>query len=197
MGLERFSHVMHLTSIVEGQLADDRDRLDALVSCFPAGTVSGAPKVRAMQIIRELEPIPRGPVRGRGRLRGLRRQSRLLHRDSDDHHVERQGLGAGGRRHRDRLEPHGRVRGDARQGARAAEGARTRAAGTLTMGHRLRHRQLRLVHLQPRAVPGRAGRRGARRAQRRGDGGRGGGHQARADRHFARARDGPRTPASR
>jgi anthranilate synthase component 1 len=64
MGLERFSHVMHLTSIVEGQLADDRDRLDALVSCFPAGTVSGAPKVRAMQIIRELEPIPRGLYAG-------------------------------------------------------------------------------------------------------------------------------------
>src|SRR5256885_7241304 len=56
MGLERFSHVMHLTSIVEGKLADDRDRLDALVSCFPAGTVSGAPKVRAMQIIKELQP---------------------------------------------------------------------------------------------------------------------------------------------
>jgi anthranilate synthase component 1 len=54
MGLERFSHVMHLTSIVEGKLAEDRDRLDALVSCFPAGTVSGAPKVRAMEIIREL-----------------------------------------------------------------------------------------------------------------------------------------------
>src|SRR3954463_3858504 len=51
MGLERFSHVMHLTSIVEGRLAGDCDRLDALVSCFPAGTVSGAPKVRAMQII--------------------------------------------------------------------------------------------------------------------------------------------------
>jgi anthranilate synthase component 1 len=64
MGLERFSHVMHLTSIVEGQLADDRDRLDALVSCFPAGTVSGAPKVRAMQIIRELEPMPRGLYAG-------------------------------------------------------------------------------------------------------------------------------------
>jgi anthranilate synthase component 1 len=64
MGLERFSHVMHLTSIVEGQLADDRDRLDALVSCFPAGTVSGAPKVRAMQIIRELEPIARGLYAG-------------------------------------------------------------------------------------------------------------------------------------
>jgi len=64
MGLERFSHVMHLTSIVEGTLSDDHDRLDALASCFPAGTVSGAPKVRAMQIIRELEPIPRGLYAG-------------------------------------------------------------------------------------------------------------------------------------
>jgi anthranilate synthase component I len=64
MGLERFSHVMHLTSVVEGRLAADRDRLDALVSCFPAGTVSGAPKLRAMQIIRELEPGGRGLYAG-------------------------------------------------------------------------------------------------------------------------------------
>jgi anthranilate synthase component 1 len=60
MALERYSHVMHLVSVVEGQLAEGRDRLDALVSCFPAGTVSGAPKVRAMQIINELEPTRRG-----------------------------------------------------------------------------------------------------------------------------------------
>jgi anthranilate synthase component 1 len=64
MSLERYSHVMHLVSVVEGQLADDRDRLDALVACFPAGTVSGAPKVRAMQIINELEPTPRGLYAG-------------------------------------------------------------------------------------------------------------------------------------
>jgi anthranilate synthase component I len=64
MGLERFSHVMHLTSVVEGRLASDRDRFDALVSCFPAGTVSGAPKVRAMQIINELEPSGRGLYAG-------------------------------------------------------------------------------------------------------------------------------------
>src|SRR3989338_9624871 len=64
MGLERFSHVMHLASIVEGKLAADCDRLDALVSCFPAGTVSGAPKLRAMQIIRELEPSGRGLYAG-------------------------------------------------------------------------------------------------------------------------------------
>ena len=64
MALERFSHVMHMTSIVEGTLDADRDRLDALAACFPAGTVSGAPKVRAMQIIRELEPSGRGLYAG-------------------------------------------------------------------------------------------------------------------------------------
>jgi anthranilate synthase component 1 len=64
MSLERYSHVMHLVSVVEGQLAEDRDRLDALVACFPAGTVSGAPKVRAMQIINELETTPRGIYAG-------------------------------------------------------------------------------------------------------------------------------------
>jgi anthranilate synthase component I len=64
MTLERYSHVMHLVSVVEGRLAEDRDRLDALVACFPAGTVSGAPKVRAMQIIDELETTPRGIYAG-------------------------------------------------------------------------------------------------------------------------------------
>ena len=64
MTLERYSHVMHLVSIVEGRLAEDQDRLDALVSCFPAGTVSGAPKVRAMEIIAELEPTRRGMYAG-------------------------------------------------------------------------------------------------------------------------------------
>jgi anthranilate synthase component 1 len=64
MGLEKYSHVMHLVSIVEGKLAEDQDRLDALVACFPAGTVSGAPKVRAMEIIAELEPDRRGIYAG-------------------------------------------------------------------------------------------------------------------------------------
>jgi anthranilate synthase component 1 len=59
MGLERYSHVMHLVSTVEGRLADAHDHLDALVSCFPAGTVSGAPKIRAMEILAELEPTRR------------------------------------------------------------------------------------------------------------------------------------------
>jgi anthranilate synthase component 1 len=64
MALERYSHVMHLVSIVEGKLAEEYDRLDALAACFPAGTVSGAPKVRAMQIIAELENRRRGPYAG-------------------------------------------------------------------------------------------------------------------------------------
>ena len=59
MALERYSHVMHLVSTVEGRLAEDRDHLDALVACFPAGTVSGAPKIRAMQILAGLEPTRR------------------------------------------------------------------------------------------------------------------------------------------
>ncbi|MFP5378461.1 MAG: anthranilate synthase component I [Vicinamibacteria bacterium] len=64
MALERYSHVMHLVSRVVGELDEASDRLDALVSCFPAGTVSGAPKVRAMQIINELEPSARGVYAG-------------------------------------------------------------------------------------------------------------------------------------
>jgi anthranilate synthase component 1 len=59
MALERYSHVMHLVSTVDGRLSEENDHLDALVACFPAGTVSGAPKIRAMQIIAGLEPTRR------------------------------------------------------------------------------------------------------------------------------------------
>jgi anthranilate synthase component 1 len=62
--IERYSHVMHIVSNVEGKLAEDRDALDALAAGFPAGTVSGAPKVRAMQIIDELEKEKRGLYAG-------------------------------------------------------------------------------------------------------------------------------------
>jgi anthranilate synthase component 1 len=62
--LERYSHVMHIVSNVVGRLRPDCDPLDALVAGFPAGTVSGAPKVRAMQIIDELEKEKRGPYAG-------------------------------------------------------------------------------------------------------------------------------------
>jgi anthranilate synthase component 1 len=64
MVIERYSHVMHITSNVTGTLRDDLDAFDALKACLPAGTVSGAPKVRAMQIIDELEPHRRGPYAG-------------------------------------------------------------------------------------------------------------------------------------
>lgn len=60
MAVERYSHVMHLVSSVTGELAPGRDALDALVATFPAGTLSGAPKIRAMEIIDELEPAARG-----------------------------------------------------------------------------------------------------------------------------------------
>jgi anthranilate synthase component 1 len=64
MTVERYSHVMHLVSNVEGDLKDGLDAFDVLGACFPAGTVSGAPKVRAMEIIEELEPTRRGPYAG-------------------------------------------------------------------------------------------------------------------------------------
>jgi anthranilate synthase component 1 len=64
MTLERYSHVMHLTSQVAGDLAEGRSAVDVLRATFPAGTVSGAPKVRAMEIIDALEPVKRGPYAG-------------------------------------------------------------------------------------------------------------------------------------
>ncbi|HYP51943.1 MAG TPA: anthranilate synthase component I family protein [Pyrinomonadaceae bacterium] len=64
MTVERYSHVQHLVTHLRARLRDGRDRVDALAACFPAGTVSGAPKVRAMQIIGELEPEARGVYAG-------------------------------------------------------------------------------------------------------------------------------------
>ncbi|MEW5974470.1 MAG: anthranilate synthase component I [Acidobacteriota bacterium] len=64
MAIERYSHVMHLVSSLRGQLRPELDRFDALMACFPAGTVTGAPKVRAMEIIDELEPNQRGVYAG-------------------------------------------------------------------------------------------------------------------------------------
>ena len=64
MKVEKYSHVQHLVTSLKSRLKDDLDRFDALASCFPAGTVSGAPKMRAMQIIDELEPTERGVYAG-------------------------------------------------------------------------------------------------------------------------------------
>ena len=64
MGVEQYSHVMHLVSSVRGTLREDRSSLDAFFSCFPAGTLTGAPKIRAIEIIAELEPVKRGVYGG-------------------------------------------------------------------------------------------------------------------------------------
>ena len=64
MVIERYSHVMHIVSNVRGNLARGKDSYDVIRACFPAGTVSGAPKIRAMEIIDELEPTRRGPYAG-------------------------------------------------------------------------------------------------------------------------------------
>ncbi|WP_338108450.1 chorismate-binding protein [Streptomyces albus] len=64
MSIERYSHVMHIVSTVTGRLAEGRTAFDALTACFPAGTLSGAPKPRALQIIEELEPTKRGVYGG-------------------------------------------------------------------------------------------------------------------------------------
>lgn len=62
--VERYSHVMHIVSEIEGELEEDRDAIDLIRATFPAGTVSGAPKIKAMEIISSLEPIKRGPYAG-------------------------------------------------------------------------------------------------------------------------------------
>jgi anthranilate synthase component 1 len=64
MGVEKYSHVQHLVSDLSAKLRPGLDRFDALASCFPAGTVSGAPKVRAIEVIQNLEPEPRGVYAG-------------------------------------------------------------------------------------------------------------------------------------
>lgn len=64
MHVEKYSHVQHLVSELSAELGDGKDRFDALGSCFPAGTVSGAPKVRAVEVIRDLEPVDRGVYAG-------------------------------------------------------------------------------------------------------------------------------------
>jgi len=60
MVIERYSHVMHIVSNVVGELRDDKDALDLFAASFPAGTVTGTPKIRAMQLIDRLEPVARG-----------------------------------------------------------------------------------------------------------------------------------------
>ena len=106
MEAERFSHVTHLVSEVAGELRPGVGPFDLLRACFPAGTVSGAPKVRAMQLISELEGYRRGPYGGAVGYALPGRRSRHVHRDPDDRAERRRRPPPGRGRHRRRLEPH-------------------------------------------------------------------------------------------
>ena len=118
--LERTAAVQHLVSTVTGRLAPGRDAFDLLAASFPGGSITGAPKIRAMEILEGLEPVRRGPYTGRARL------DRAGRRDADEHphpDVRRRRPAADPpRRRRDHLaeRPGGRVGRDRRQGARAA-----------------------------------------------------------------------------
>jgi anthranilate/para-aminobenzoate synthase component I len=75
--LERYPQVQHLVSTIEGRLRNDVSHLRALMACFPGGSITGAPKFRAMEIIDELEPVTRGPYTGALGYLGFNRESQL------------------------------------------------------------------------------------------------------------------------
>jgi para-aminobenzoate synthetase component I len=77
MRLERFAHVQHLVSTVDGRLRSNETHFSAFASCFPGGSITGAPKIRAMEIIDELEPVARGPYTGAIGYLGFNRESQL------------------------------------------------------------------------------------------------------------------------
>ena len=114
--VERYSQVMHIVSNVEGTLADPHDALDALAAGFPAGTVSGAPKVRAMEIIDELEKEKRGALCRLRRLFLRRRRDGHLHRAAHRAGQGRRHVRAGRRRHRRRFRSRNRAAGMRQQG---------------------------------------------------------------------------------
>ena len=127
MEVEKFSHVLHLVSHVEARLRPDADSLDALRAVFPAGTLSGAPKVRAMQLIANAERERRGLYGGAVGLPRLRRQPRHGDHDPQRRAARRDRARHGGGRHRRRQRARARVRGDRAQGG--GDAARDRAGG--------------------------------------------------------------------
>ena len=164
MALERYSHVMHLVSTVDGRLAEDRDHLDALVACFPAGTVSGAPKIRAMQILAELEPTRRdiyagavGYIDFAGNLDFCIAIRTITIRDGRARIQAGAGIVADSNPAAEYEETRDKARALLQALAMAEAG----------LGDGPAHRQLRLVHLEPGAVSGRARRATARAAERR------------------------------
>ena len=177
MEVERYSHVLHLVSHVEGRLRPGLDALDALRSVFPAGTLSGAPEGPGDAADRGGRRRAARAVRRRGRLPRLRRQPR--HRDHDPERGPQGRPGPRPHRRGDRrgLRARARVRGDRAQGgapsagrssspqacrrprARRGDGSGARDVGP-EPGRDPGHRQLRQLHLQPR--PGARGGRGGR-----------------------------------
>ena len=118
MVVERYSHVMHIVSNVVGKLAEGKDAFDVLRASFPAGTVSGAPKVRAMEIIDEMEPVRRGPLFGRSGVFRFWRKHGYLHRDTHALRARRHALPPGGGGCRGGLKARFRIRGNHQQGPR-------------------------------------------------------------------------------
>ena len=117
MFVERYSHVMHIVSTIEGKLRPELTAVDALRACFPAGTLSGAPKVRAMEIIEELEPARRGTYGGAVLYADFERQSRLVHCHPLNACHRRQGVCPGRGGHCGRLGAGAGVPGVDQQGA--------------------------------------------------------------------------------
>jgi len=125
MTVERYSHVMHIVSNVEGRLRDGLDCIDVFRAAFPAGTVSGAPKVRAMEIIDELEPDKRGVYAGAAAI-WVQRRYGPGHCDPHGRRERRPDARAGGCRDRRRLGARKRIAGNPCQGARRAARRRDR-----------------------------------------------------------------------
>ena len=122
-GLETYEYVQHLVSVVEGTLRDDCTPLDLLRTSFPGGSVTGAPKIRAMEIIAELEPTVRGAYCGSLGYIGLDGQMDTSILISTITAVARLVATAGRRRDRGPIEPARGIRGNLAQGGRHAAGA--------------------------------------------------------------------------
>ena len=129
---ERYSHVTHLVSEVAGEILPGHSAFDLLRATFPAGTVSGAPKIRAMQIISELEGYGRGIVRRRRRLCAAERRPRHVHRHPNARAARRRRLPPGRRRYRRRLRP-GRGAPGVPEQARGARGGDRRGGARMIL----------------------------------------------------------------
>ena len=155
MTIETYSHVMHIVSSVAGTLRPGDGAMDALRACLPAGTLSGAPKIRAMEIIDELEPVKRGFYGGAigylsysGDLDTCIHIRTVVVKDGVAYVQAGAGVVADSDPAYEYRETVAKVGGDVRcdRAARAGRGLGT--------DERPRDRQLRQLHLQPRPVPG-------------------------------------------